>query len=44
MNILENDIDRILVPEEEVASIENRKAKQISEDYAAKNLILLCIL
>lgn len=44
MNALENDIATILITKEEIDEIENRIAEQISEDYADKNLLLLCIL
>ena len=44
MNILENNVERILVSEEKIAEIEDRMAKKISEDYADKNLLLLCII
>ena len=44
MNILENDVERILVSKERIAEIEDEMAKKISEDYADKNLLLLCIL
>ena len=44
MNILENDIEKILISKEEINSIENAMAAQISDDYADKNLLLLCIL
>ena len=44
MNALENDIATILITKEEIDEIENRIAEQVSEDYADKNLLLLCIL
>jgi hypoxanthine phosphoribosyltransferase len=44
MNILENDVERILVSKEQLEEIEDRMAAQISEDYKDKNLLLLCIL
>ncbi|MBP5208441.1 MAG: hypoxanthine phosphoribosyltransferase [Clostridia bacterium] len=44
MNALENDIATILITKDEIDEIENRIAEQISEDYADKNLLLLCIL
>ncbi len=44
MNILENDVERILVSKEQIEEIEDRMAAQISEDYKDKNLLLLCIL
>ena len=33
MNILENNVERILVSEEKIAELEDRMAKQISEEY-----------
>ena len=44
MNILEQDIERILISTEQINEIEDRIAAQISEDYKDKNLLLLCIL
>ena len=44
MNALENDIATVLITKEEIDEIENRIAEQVSEDYADKNLLLLCIL
>ena len=44
MNILENDVERILITKEQIDQIEDRIAAQISEDYKDKNLLLLCIL
>lgn len=44
MNILENDVERILITKEQIDEIENRMAAQISKDYKDKNLLLLCIL
>ena len=44
MNILENDVERILISKEQIEEIEDRMAAQISEDYKDKNLLLLCIL
>ena len=44
MNILEKDVERILITKEQIESIEDRMAAQISEDYKDKNLLLLCIL
>ena len=44
MNALENDIATILITNDEIDEIENRIAEQVSEDYADKNLLLLCIL
>ena len=44
MNMLENNVLKVLVSKEQIEEIEDRMAKQISEDYADKNLLLLCIL
>lgn len=44
MNILENDVERILISKEQLDEIVSRMAVQISEDYKDKNLLLLCIL
>lgn len=44
MNILENDVERILISKEQLDEIVSRMAAQISEDYKDKNLLLLCIL
>ena len=41
---LENDIEKILVSKDEIAETVDRIAAKISEDYADKNLLLLCIL
>ena len=38
------DFERILVSEEQITEICDRVAKQITEDYKDKNLVLLCIL
>jgi len=42
--MLENNVLKVLVSKEQIEEIEDRMAKQISEDYADKNLLLLCIL
>ena len=39
-----NDFERILVSEKEIGEICNRVAKQITEDYKGKRLVLICIL
>lgn len=44
MSILENDIEKILVSQEEIAQTVDSIAAKISEFYADKNLLLLCIL
>ena len=44
MNIIENDVERVLISKEQIDEIEDRMAAQISEDYKGKNLLLLCIL
>ena len=44
MNILENDVERVLISKEQLDEIVSRMAAQISEDYKDKNLLLLCIL
>ncbi|MBO4423703.1 MAG: hypoxanthine phosphoribosyltransferase [Clostridia bacterium] len=44
MNILVNDIDRIMISKERISEIVDGMAAQISEDYKDKNLLLLCIL
>ena len=38
------DFERILVSEDQIKEICDRVAKQITEDYKDKNLVLLCIL
>ena len=44
MNILENDVERILISKEQIEEIEDRMAAQISEDYKDKNLLLVSVL
>ncbi len=44
MNIIENDVERVLISKEQIDEIEDRMAAQISKDYKDKNLLLLCIL
>mgnify|MGYP002514076800 CR=1 FL=1 len=39
-----NDIERVLISEEELSSIVKRIGKQITEDYADKDLLLVSIL
>lgn len=41
---LENDIEKILVSQSEIAETVDRIAAKISKDYEDKNLLLLCIL
>ena len=36
-----NDIERVLISEEELSSIVKRIGKQITEDYADKNILLV---
>lgn len=43
-SIMDNDIEKILITEEELDSTVSRLAETISRDYADKNLLLLCIL
>ena len=42
--MLNNDVERILVSEEEINAISQRIADDLSRDYKGKNLLLLCIL
>ncbi len=44
LNNPENDIYKILVSEEQIQETVEKIAKKIDEDYAGKNLLLLCIL
>lgn len=39
-----NDIERVLIPKEEISRRVREIAKQISEDYKGKPLLVLCIL
>ena len=39
-----NDIERVLISEEELSSIVKRIGKQITEDYADKDLLLVSVL
>lgn len=41
---MHKDIQEILLNEEEIAQIVKRIAKEISEDYKDKNLLLVCVL
>lgn len=41
---LAEDIDRILITEEELKSMVTRLGRQISEDYAGKNLLMVSVL
>lgn len=41
---IENDIEKILINEEEIKSVIKRLAKQISEDYKDKNLLMISVL
>lgn len=43
-NNIMNDIERVLIPENELQAIVARLGKQISEDYKDKNLLLVGIL
>ena len=43
-SVLDSDIEKILVSEEELNATVSRIADEISRDYADKNLLLLCIL
>lgn len=43
-NILENDVERVLLSQEQLAKIVERLGKQISEDYYGKQLILVSVL
>ena len=44
MNIDMNDVERVLIPEEEIKEICKKLGKQISEDYADKKLLLVSVL
>ncbi len=44
MNTIESDIYHILVSEQTISETVKKMAKQIDEDYADKNLLLVCIL
>ena len=41
---MHNDVKEILLNEEEIAEIVSRIAKEISEDYKGKKLLLVCVL
>ena len=41
---MHNDVKEILLNEEQIAEIVSEIAKQISEDYKDKNLLLVCVL
>ena len=41
---IENDIEKILISEEEIKATIKRLAKQISEDYKDKNLLMISVL
>ncbi len=43
-SVLDSDIEKILITEEELNATVSRIADEISRDYADKNLLLLCIL
>ena len=43
-SVLDSDIEKVLVSEEELNATVSRIADEISRDYADKNLLLLCIL
>ena len=43
-SVLDSDIEKILISEEELNATVSRIADEISRDYADKNLLLLCIL
>ncbi len=43
-SLLDNDIAKVLITEEELDKTVSRLAEEISRDYADKNLLLLCIL
>lgn len=43
-NMLDNDIAKVLITEEDLGATVCRLAEEISRDYADKNLLLLCIL
>lgn len=43
-NILENDIERVLLSEEQLKKIVEKLGKQISSDYEGKKLILVSVL
>lgn len=42
--IWDNDVERVLISEEELAKTVDRIASEIDRDYRDKNLLLLCIL
>ncbi len=41
---MHNDVKEILLNEEQIAEIVSKIAKQVSEDYKDKNLLLVCVL
>lgn len=44
INEMEKDVSRVLISEDEIRRRVAEMGKQISEDYAGKNVVLICIL
>ena len=44
INEMEKDVSRVLISEEEIKKRVKEMGAQISEDYAGKDVIIVCIL